>query len=139
VHEPMEEKNVVEQGFTLIELLVVITILGILAGVVVFAVGGITDRGKRSACLAEVHTVRTAIEAYNAKEEASAYPPAAAAPDATGANTVAKLNAALADPADPDHRFLDNPLTTESPSIKLGNYRYLADGVYESTGTGCPT
>ena len=34
-----------ESGFTLIELLIVIVILGILAGVVIFSVGGITDTG----------------------------------------------------------------------------------------------
>lgn len=39
-----------DQGFTLIELLVVITILGILAAVVVFSVGGLGDKGQASAC-----------------------------------------------------------------------------------------
>ena len=43
-----------DEGFTLIELLIVIVILGILATVVVFAVGGITDKGKTSACKAEL-------------------------------------------------------------------------------------
>ena len=32
-----------EEGFTLIELMIVIVILGVLAGIVIFAVGGITD------------------------------------------------------------------------------------------------
>ncbi|MEA2555396.1 MAG: hypothetical protein QOI60_727, partial [Actinomycetota bacterium] len=31
-----------ESGFTLIELMIVIVILGVLAGIVIFAVGGIT-------------------------------------------------------------------------------------------------
>ncbi|MDQ1740443.1 MAG: hypothetical protein QOE53_2095 [Pseudonocardiales bacterium] len=56
-----------ESGFTLIELLIVIVILGVLAGIVVFAVGGITDRGDASACKADAKTVEVASEAYYAK------------------------------------------------------------------------
>jgi prepilin-type N-terminal cleavage/methylation domain-containing protein len=53
-----------EAGFTLIELLVVIVILGILAAVVVFSVGGIGDKGQASACKIDTRTLRTAEEAY---------------------------------------------------------------------------
>ena len=56
-----------ERGFTLIELLIVIVILGILAGIVVFAVNGITDRGAASACKADVKTVSVAAEAAYAQ------------------------------------------------------------------------
>jgi general secretion pathway protein G len=56
-----------EHGFTLIELLIVIIILGILAAIVVFAVGGITDRGQTSACSTDKKTVETAEEAYFAQ------------------------------------------------------------------------
>jgi general secretion pathway protein G len=59
-----------DEGFTLIELLIVIVILGILAAVVVFAVGGITDRGQTSSCEAERKTVEVAVEAYYAQEQA---------------------------------------------------------------------
>ena len=53
-----------EEGFTLIELLVVIIILGILAAVVVFAVGGIGSKGQNEACKIDTRTLRTAEEAY---------------------------------------------------------------------------
>lgn len=59
-----------ESGFTLVELLIVIAILGILAGVVVFSVAGISDRGQTAACSTEVSTVRAAEEANFAKDKA---------------------------------------------------------------------
>ncbi len=55
-----------DSGFTLIELLIVIVILGVLAGIVVFSVSGITNRGSASACKADLATVRRASESYNA-------------------------------------------------------------------------
>lgn len=54
-------------GFTLIELLVVIVILGILAGVVVFAVRGIGSKGGNEALGADRRTLRTAQEAFCAR------------------------------------------------------------------------
>jgi general secretion pathway protein G len=66
------EKSLGAKGFTLIELLVVIVILGILAAVVVFAVGGITDRGKTSACKTDKRTLLTAGEAYIAQKSPTA-------------------------------------------------------------------
>jgi prepilin-type N-terminal cleavage/methylation domain-containing protein len=56
-----------ESGFTLIELLLVIVILGVLAGIVVFAVNGITDRGNASACKSDFKTVQVAQEAHYSK------------------------------------------------------------------------
>ena len=78
-----------EGGFTLIELLLVIVILGVLAGIVVFSVRGIQDRGETAACKTEVKTVETAVEAYYAKYDA--YP--AGLDDLNGVN-------------DPDDKFL---------------------------------
>jgi len=65
-----------DEGFTLIELLMVIVILGILSGIVVFAVSGITDKGQTSACKTDVKTVSTAVEAYYAAQGVTASYPA---------------------------------------------------------------
>src|SRR5436190_23180170 len=56
-----------EGGFILIELMIVIVILGVLAGIVLFAVGGITDRGATAACKTDLSTIQTGVEAYYAK------------------------------------------------------------------------
>jgi general secretion pathway protein G len=64
-----------EKGFTLVELLVVIVILGVLASIVVFAVGGITNNSSKNACSTDKATVSAAEEAYYAQN--STYAPMA--------------------------------------------------------------
>jgi len=56
-----------EGGFTLIELMIVIVILGILAGIVVFAVGNLTSSAQSNSCSQEKSTIITADEAYKAQ------------------------------------------------------------------------
>jgi prepilin-type N-terminal cleavage/methylation domain-containing protein len=79
-----------EGGFTLIELMIVIVILGILAGIVLFAVGGITDRGTTAACKTDLSTIQTGVEAYYAKK--GSYPadlvPSLTDPAAASGNNV---------------------------------------------------
>ena len=70
LQESVRKKRAGEGGFTLIELLIVIVILGILAVFVAFAVGGITDRGTRSACQSDVKTIEVAEEAHFAQNDA---------------------------------------------------------------------
>ena len=69
-----DHKSVIEQGFTLVELLIVIVILGILAGIVVFAVGNLTSNAKTNACSTEKSTLVAALEAYKASN--GSYPTA---------------------------------------------------------------
>ena len=57
-----------DDGFTLIELLIVIVVLGILAAVVVFALGSVTGDAKRSACNADAKSIVTAVQVYNAND-----------------------------------------------------------------------
>ena len=61
-----------EKGFTLIELLIVIIILAVLAGIAIPSYLSITNRAKVSATQAEMSSIATALEMYNADN--GAYP-----------------------------------------------------------------
>jgi general secretion pathway protein G len=58
-----------EPGFTLIEILIVIVVLGILAAVVIFALGGIGNKTAVAACQADGATVASAISVFNHENE----------------------------------------------------------------------
>jgi prepilin-type N-terminal cleavage/methylation domain-containing protein len=79
MYQRIREARKNESGFTLIELLIVIVILGVLAGIVVFAVGAFNDDGKVAACKADKKSVEVASEAYYAKSNPHAYPATIAA------------------------------------------------------------
>jgi general secretion pathway protein G len=61
-----------EQGFTLIELLIVILVLGILAAIVIFALGGITGQSATASCQTDARSVQTAIAAWEANGNSAA-------------------------------------------------------------------
>jgi general secretion pathway protein G len=73
-------------GFTLLELLIVIVFLGILAGVVVFALGGVSTQSAQAACNSDARIVETAVVAFHNNPNNTAatnqYPAAGAAGEA---------------------------------------------------------
>ena len=73
MYQRLREARANQSGFTLIELLIVIVILGVLAGIVVFAVQAFNNDGKAAACQADKKSVEVATEAYYAKNN-STYP-----------------------------------------------------------------
>lgn len=85
-----------QSGFTLIELLIVIIILGVLAGVAVFAVSAFRGEGASEACKTDEQTIIVALEAYNQKNGSYPTPPPPANPPtdpSTAAAYYAPINA----------------------------------------------
>src|SRR3954466_13349754 len=70
--QQLRKKRGDEGGFTLIELLIVIIILGILAAIVVFAVGNTRKDSVANSCKPDVKSVELSAEAVNTK--AGSYP-----------------------------------------------------------------
>jgi general secretion pathway protein G len=107
-----------EGGFTLIELLIVIVILGVLAGIVVFAVQAFNDNGKVSACKADRKNVEIATEAFYAKSNPAAYP--------AGVTSAERLDALVT------AKYLKEAPGTTNYTISLA-----ADGTVTSSLAGC--
>jgi prepilin-type N-terminal cleavage/methylation domain-containing protein len=53
-----------DRGFTLIELLIVIVVLGVLAAVVIFALGGVNAQAAVSACRSDAKSVQRAVTGF---------------------------------------------------------------------------
>jgi general secretion pathway protein G len=126
-HRELQARRAEEgfDGFTLIELLIVIVVLGILAAVVIFALGGVTGQSKTSACNADAKTVEVAVEAYKASPHntANAWP-----------TTKAELTA----PAFQTDPFLRTfPGTGNGYTVSLGTGTN-AGQVFVAIGTGAP-
>jgi general secretion pathway protein G len=56
-----------QRGFTLIEIMIVIVVLGLLAAIVLFALGGITSKSAQASCQADGATVSEAISDLNSE------------------------------------------------------------------------
>ena len=75
--QTIKNKRNEEGGFTLIELLIVVVILGILAAIVVFAIGNTRGDAVKSSCKTNVNAVQLSAEAV--KTKTGTYPAAATA------------------------------------------------------------
>lgn len=80
----IQRKRDEEQGFTLIELLIVIIVLGILAAIVVFAVGSTRKDSVSASCKTNVKSIQLSLEAQNTKN--GEYPDTQANAVATSTN-----------------------------------------------------
>jgi prepilin-type N-terminal cleavage/methylation domain-containing protein len=70
IQRSIQKKRAGEGGFTLVELLIVIVILGILAAIVVLAIGGLQGTAKTANCNAGTKTIESAEDAYFAQNNA---------------------------------------------------------------------
>jgi prepilin-type N-terminal cleavage/methylation domain-containing protein len=112
MQERIRKARADQRGFTLIELLIVIVILGVLAGIVVFAVSAFNNDGKASACKADVKSVEIAEEAWYAKHNPHAY-----------TTTLQDL--------------VDNGYLKEVPDTANYTITVAADGTVSSSPAGC--
>jgi len=60
----MRYRKQTRPGFTLIEILLVLAIIGMLAGVTIFAIGGIGKKARRDTTEATLETVANALDTY---------------------------------------------------------------------------
>lgn len=130
-------------GFTLIELLVVITIIGILTGVALVAMGGARSSGRDGRRKADLESVRGALEQY--KADCKSYP---ASINFTGSGTITGscptsntyMAAVPKDPQYPTYTYSytpGSPATTYTLCARLEGSSASVSGCGSCAGASC--
>lgn len=110
----------------MIELLIVIVVLGILAAVVIFALGGITGKTAASSCSADGATVSSALAAFNNQN------PGVLNGNAAGSATAATMEGELTATALGGPYIQSWPSNLPHYAFQLGWSAQLAAGTYNA-------
>jgi len=123
-----------QQGFTLVELLIVIVVLGVLAGIVVFALGGFTAQAAVAACNSDASAVETAVTAYNTENPSGTATAALLTNNPPVAGAVTYLHSM---PSSPDYSItLVNGAVMIAAPASATPVAYGTAGACSNAGTG---
>jgi general secretion pathway protein G len=140
----MEKVNRGEGGFTLLEVLIVIILLGILAAVVVFNVGGFLGQGTEQIAKMQGNLLQTSITAAMAQESATSVTAGHIGNVGNGASITnpGEWNLTVGDTEVPMSKYIQNDITgywewNDSGTIINGTYTGGKTCTYDNGNWTC--